>query len=302
MGRFQRSWELFKSSIRVIAENKKLLLFPMIISLFLFIIVLFFVVPIAVFATGYAGSDPAHWRALEGYVFSKDSTGHGHANPLAYVVFIAVYLVAMFFSTFFNVAFFNEILNALNGKPVSIIGGLKFATSRLKAIFAWSLFAGAVGIVIKMLEERVGLIGKIVLKLVGVAWSVACVFVIPVIVREGTHANPVEYLKSSAGIIRKTWGESLIGYAGLQFGGLIVVLGSFVMLGTSFALGIALNNGLIIGIGAGLWLISLFVFMYLMHVASQVYRGALYIYATEGVIAGPFEQDQMELAWKAKKN
>lgn len=48
------------------------------------------------------------------------------------------------------------------------------------------------------------------------------------------------------------------------------------------------------------WLFSALVWGYLLHVASQVYLGALFIYATEGVVPGPFDQAQMELAWKVK--
>ena len=40
-----------------------------------------------------------------------------------------------------------------------------------------------------------------------------------VIVTEEETANPVIVLKKSAQTITRTWGESLIGYAGLSFGG-----------------------------------------------------------------------------------
>jgi hypothetical protein len=41
-----------------------------------------------------------------------------------------------------------------------------------------------VGLVIKALEERLGLIGRIIVCLIGVAWSVASVFAVPIIVRD----------------------------------------------------------------------------------------------------------------------
>jgi len=44
----------------------------------------------------------------------------------------------------------------------------------------------------------------------------------------------------------------------------------------------------------------LVVVSYLLQVASQVYRCALFIYASEGVVPGPYDQDMMDLAWKVK--
>lgn len=35
--------------------------------------------------------------------------------------------------------------------------------------------------------------------------------------------------------------------------------------------------------------------------AGHVYRCALFIYATEGIAPGPFDNDQMNLGWKRKK-
>jgi hypothetical protein len=44
----------------------------------------------------------------------------------------------------------------------------------------------------------------------------------------------------------------------------------------------------------------LVVIAYLQNIASQVYRCALFIYASEGVVPGPYDQDMMDLAWKVK--
>jgi len=59
---------------------------------------------------------------------------------MVYLAFL--YFVSMFFATFFNVAFYHEILVALAGQSVSIIRGLKFAGTKWKAVLMWALFAG----------------------------------------------------------------------------------------------------------------------------------------------------------------
>src|SRR5205823_12980187 len=126
-----------------------------------------------------------------------------------------------------NVAFYHEILAALTGQSVSIVRGVKFACSKVWSILMWSLFAGLVGLVVKTIEERLPLAGRIIGRIIGLAWSIAAVFSIPVIVREEQNANPIMVLRKSAGVLKQTWGEALIGYVGLSFANGIIFLASF---------------------------------------------------------------------------
>ena len=300
MSKFKRSWTLFKRSMQVVGSNKSLLLFPIIVFILTCIIALFFLVPMALWDTGHSYTEMAHWKGLADYWGVQGQDSEWRPQPLAYVLVCSIYMLSMFLATFLNVAFFNEILNALNDRPVSIAGGLRFAFSRLRAILAWSLFAGLVGLVIKALEQRVGLVGRWVMRVIGITWSVASVFAIPVIVREERSANPVRFLKTSASLLRKTWGEALIGYAGIAFGGWLIVLAFVGLLGLSAVLSIVIDSFWPLAIGGVLWLVGTFAFAYVLSVAGQVYRAALYIYATEGVVPAGFDQDQMDMAWKVK--
>jgi hypothetical protein len=51
-----------------------------------------------------------------------------------------------------------------------------------------------------------------------------------------------------------------------------------------------------------LWLLGLCGLMYLLHVAGYVYLGALYLYAANGAAPAPFDAEQMNMAWKRKKD
>ena len=51
--------------------------------------------------------------------------------------------------------------------------------------------------------------------------------------------------------------------------------------------GVALKTFWIIGIAFIVWIVSLMAFAYLLHVAGQVYREALYINAAEGIGSPP---------------
>ena len=301
MSKLQQSLALFKCSLRVVRENRKLLLFPIIISVLTLIIALFFMMPLAFWNTGHAFTEAAHWQVLADHVatWSEEPEQSEIAlNIAGYALLAAIYLISVFLATFFNVAFFNEILHALNGQPVSVGGGLRFALTRLKAILAWSLLTGVVGLIIKGLEERVGWIGRWVVRLIGIAWSVAAVFVIPIIVREEKNANPVKFLKTSTSILRKTWGESLAGYLGVHISTWLILAVSFFLFAVVASLSFVLENFWILAVFSAAWFLGMILFTILINVLSQVYRGALYIYATEGVVPGPFEQEQMNSAWK----
>src|SRR5258708_9832710 len=191
MNKFQRSWLLFKSSLSVIGRNKELLVFPIVIFVCTIAIVLFFLAPPLLRPTGYSYASYQHWQAIGHSLFtqSADTAGHrgGQAGltpaAIAYLAFL--YFLSMFIATFFNVAFYHEIPPALDGQPVSIGRGLKFAVSRLGSILMWSLFAGVVGLIIKAIEERLELVGRIIGRLIGLPWSVAAGVGIPVSGRDG---------------------------------------------------------------------------------------------------------------------
>jgi len=111
--------------------------------------------------TGHSYTSPEHWKAVgnsfyqtgpvnsDAQSFQSQNSGYQaltRARPLALGYFAVMYFVSMFVATFLNVAFYQQILNALNGQPVSMMGGIQFAGSKWKAILMWTLFAGVVGI------------------------------------------------------------------------------------------------------------------------------------------------------------
>ncbi|MBI4327523.1 MAG: hypothetical protein HY674_20000 [Chloroflexi bacterium] len=308
MSKFRRSWLLFKSSVWVIARNKKLLVFPIVICACTVVIALFFIAPAVLRPTGYGYVQAEHWQAI-GHsllIVSEDPASRSQTavglTPAAMAYLAFLYFMSMFTATFFNVAFYSEILAALSGEAVSIGRGLKFACTRWKSILMWSLFAGLVGLIIKALEEKFQVAGRFVARLIGLAWSVAAVFVIPVIVREEQSVNPVHTLRKSAGVLKRTWGEALIGYAGLTFGNLLIGVGSLALLGGALAASIVWSNFWIIAVTGAVWLLAIVAWSYLTGVASQVYKGALYLYAAEGVVADPYNREMLDSAWKFKKS
>lgn len=253
--------------------------------------------------TGHTLTESSHWHSVAArFVVMDEQSEVSGLTPLGFTWGVAVYLVSIVLATFFNVAFFNEIFYALNGHPVSITRGLHVALGKLKSILMWSMLTGLVGMIIKGLEENLGSVGRWMVRLIGIAWSVAAVFVIPVIIREDKSINPLKFLKSSAAMLRKTWGESLIGFIGIRFGGVLFVLGSLALFGIPLGIGLAMKNPWLVAAAVFLEVLCLIVMIYLTQVASQVFRCALFVYASEGVVPGPFDKDMMDLGWKVRKS
>lgn len=297
-----RSWRLFKSSAAVIRLYPKLLVFPALTAVFTGLIVLFFAAPIIFYPTGQSLFHAEHWTILAHKLFKPETANPGTYVPTGWLsgYGVLMYLVSMFMATFTNVAFSSQIIAALNGEPVSIRRGFLLAGKRVRSILVWSLFAGVVGLIIRKIEERMGFIGRIVVGLIGVAWSIASVFAIPVIIREEPTANPVKILTKSAGTIKRTWGEMLTGFVGLHGCNGLVVLSTIVVVAAAAFLATALSNyWMLVPIGAA-WVLAVLAYSYFASVASQVYLCAVYIYASEGVVPEPYDQEMMDRAWKVK--
>ncbi len=54
-----------------------------------------------------------------------------------------------------------------------------------------------------------GWVGRLVVRLIGVAWTLASYFVVPVLAEE--DLGPIEALRRSADLFRETWGEQVDG-------------------------------------------------------------------------------------------
>src|SRR6185437_16745095 len=99
-------------------------------------------------------------------------------------------------------------------------------------------------------------------------WSVASVFVIPLIVMDAQTANPITLIKNSAGILRRTWGESLIGFVGIRLMSGLVLIFSIGFLIAAAAISAMLHSVWIWALTFILWFAAMFVLSYLSGIAS----------------------------------
>lgn len=209
--RMSKGWTLGMTSMKIIKENKSLLLFPVLSTAALITVVLTFV----------GGT-----FAVFGWDFDLflDEAVAGN-QYLAYGALFIFYLINYFIIVFFNVGLVHCARLIFDGEKPSVRDGLTFSGSRVGAILSWAVLAATVGVVLQMIEERLGWIGQIVVGIIGIAWSIATFFVVPIIAYE--DVDPVEALKRSGKMMKEKWGEAV----GANFSfGLFFILGYFIVI------------------------------------------------------------------------
>ncbi len=249
--RFSNGWELGITSLKIIRDHPKLLLFPVMSTAAMLMVGITFL--------GGAG-------LLWGF-----NLHHLAANMvgevLAYALLFVFYLITYFVIIFFNVGLVYASRRIFNGEEVTISEAINFSSSRLGAILQWSVLAATVGVLLNMLQERMGAIGKIIAGIAGIAWSLATYFVVPVIAFE--DRAPIDALKRSGQMIREKWGESLAANFGF---GLFFVVGYIAIIASSFLLGYLTHP--LVGVVAGL--LAILVLHTVVAAAKTVFLAAVY--------------------------
>ena len=280
--RFSRSWALVKASWSVLQQDKELLLFPLISSIAMLGVVACFALP----AIGIVGFD--------GLARLAD----GHATGAQYALAFLFYVVQYFVMFYFNAALVGAAMIRLDGGNPRLSDGLANASSRLGSILGYAVIAATVGMVLRMIQERIGFIGKIIVGMLGVGWSVATFLVVPVLVTRDT--GPIEAVKESALLLKRTWGENVIGQGGIGAAfGLIQI--AIVLAGIALIIVLAATKSVALIIAAIVALIIVILATALVQAAlSGIYAAALYRYATTNEETGGFSAETLQLAFRPK--
>ncbi len=279
--RIATSWELARQSWQVLKLDKELLVFPLISGIACMMVMASFAVPL--FFTGYGAG-----MLDEGPVPN---------DPIAYAILFAFYFVNYFVVVFFNSALVACAVIRFKGGNPTVADGLRAATSRLPQILGWALLSASVGVVLKVIESRSEKAGQIVAGLAGMAWSAATYFVVPVLVIE--RLGPVEAVKRSLAVLRKTWGEALVANFGIGVLSFLLTLpaialaiaGVVVLITGKTTLGIAL---LVTG------LLSILLISLASSALNTILIAALYLYAAEDQVPQQFDRQALENAFSHK--
>lgn len=276
--RIERSWGLIKASAAVLRSDKELLLFPLLSAGASVLLMMSFALPLFGMGLITAGEKASLPMLLLGFAF---------------------YFSQYFITIFFNAALVAAAMVRLQGGDPSLGDGLRAAWGRLGAIAGYAALAATVGMALRAAEERIGLIGRIVLSLVGVAWTVATYLVVPVLVVRGV--GPVDAVRESAALFKRTWGENLIGNGGI--GVVFGIVNVLLIAAGIFAVMAAASAGLSsFAVFLGFVFVVLVVLSILMQASlSGVYSAVLYRFAAVGNAPSGFDTALLTNAFVPKR-
>lgn len=280
MGKFARSWTLAKASLGVLRSDKELLVFPLISSIAALLVAASFVLP------------------MFGLGMLDRLDGEG-GLPLAFYLWLfAFYLVQYFVIFFFNAALVGAAMVRLDGGDPTVGTGLRIAAGKWKQILGYAAIAATVGMLLRAIEQRAGFVGRIVVGLIGVAWTVATFLTVPVLVAR--DIGPVDAVKESASLLGRTWGENLIGNGGIGLAmGLLNVL--LVLGGGALVVLFAIQGLPALAITTAIAGLLAVLGLALVHAAlSGIYSAALYRYAMQGEAPAGFDGTLLREAFQRK--
>jgi len=281
--RISNSFALARSSWQVLRTDKQLIVFPILSGIGCFLVLLSFALPFF-----------AHPQWLD---FMNNNNAQGRQPPpWIYIVAFAYYFCNYFVIVFCNAALISCAIVRFNGGTPTLADGFHAAASRLPQIVAWALVSATVGLLLKLVENANEKAGQFISAILGTAWTVLTYFVVPVLVVE--KAGPIDAVKRSIAILRKAWGEALVGNWGIGFFILLLMLPGILFLALAIAL-----FGVMPAAGVAVILLGI-LYLALASAAGSalhgIYLGALYQFAAFGRVPDGFKRSTMEGAFTRK--
>lgn len=273
MERFGRSWELLKACFAVLRDDKELMLFPVLSGFSALLVLATFALPL--FFT---------------QAFSHDFGLFGML--VAFAFYFSQYLVIFYF----NAALVGAALKRLEGGDPTFSDGIAIANENISAILGYAAIAATVGMLLRGGRRRRGL-EALVRSLAGMAWTLGTFLVVPVLVTR--KIGPIDAITESARLLKKTWGENLIGSAGIWLGFGIATFLYIVLSVALIILAAKAGTALAVGLAAVL-LLGLLLIGVVKSAIKAIYTAVLYRYAAEGAAPEGFDAQQLSLAFGAR--
>jgi hypothetical protein len=277
--KIRNSWALIKASAGVLRADKELIVFPIVSAIGVLLVTASFALPML-----FAGF--------------FDALFEGRSQIFGVVVGFVFYVVQYFVIIFANSALVGAAMIRLRGGDPTVGDGFRIAMAHLGTILGYALVSATVGMILRWLSERGKTLGRIASSIGGLAWNLATYLVVPVLVIE--DVGPLEAVRRSANLLKKTWGEQIVGNfsIGLIFGLLTVLV---ILLAIPTFIFIASTNSVAIIALAAVLFVLIFVFLGLISsTLNGIYVAAVYRYAAEGEASGFFSEEMVRGAFRPK--
>jgi len=267
MEQFGRSWDLLKACFAVLRDDKELLLFPVLSGLASLAVLAVFALPLA------AG------RLFE----------HGFA-PFNLAVLFAFYLSQAMVIHYFNAALVGAAQIRLDGGNPTLADGLRLANAHALPILGFAAISATVGLLLRQGKHRKRGVERAIASAAGMAWNVATLLVIPVLLSR--KIGPIDAIVESGKLLKRTWGENLIGTVGIWAGYKAAFTGLLLASAAGVFFAFRVSPLLAVSVAA-LCAAALLLLVILKSALSAVFTAVLYRYAVSGETAAGFEPAQL---------
>lgn len=273
----KNGWALGKATRKLVFQDKKLMVFPLVTAVAVIAEMIAIFVPSALFLTAYSNSPNAIYYYIP--------------------ILILFYFVVTFTSTYIIMAMLIGFRSFSNKRQIGFKDAFKQTKPYSKLIAEWSLFYAVIIVGIRLLESRIrGIAGIIFGAAIAFAIGIATLFIVPVILDK--KLGPIKALKESSSFIIKNFGRTFGGLAYTDLYSLaIIILGVIALIAGLFVVSLNLFAGAAV-ILAGIGIIAVGAVIAAM--LSNIFRLILYDFANYGKVPESFTPEMLKSAIKQK--
>jgi len=276
MGKIAITVSLMKASWQILKKDKELLLLPVISGICCLSVMTIFIL-----------------QGLEhGWLKSFAKTATAQQKDSAYWFMFLFYYCNYLVIIFFNSAIIACAVIRMNGGNPTLGDGLQAAVNRFPHIAGWAFIAATIGFLLGMVESGSQRGRSIIAGILGISWSVISYLALPLIVVEKT--NPLFAMDFSMDMMRRTWGEQVIG--NFSFG-LIFSLLSLPILPLLLLLGKTWGGASFIPI-----LICVVIYLLILSIFQSalqtIFNAVMYVFARDGKVPEGFSAQQLHAAMR----
>jgi hypothetical protein len=274
VGRISNAWRLAQASWQVLSRDRELIAVPIIAG----------VAALAAFGI-IAGPG----------VLLLGGTDESDASDFALWLILAVAAIAAsWVAALGQAAVVAGAGQRMDGGDPTLATGFDAARARAGRLFGWAFLATVVALVLDVIQERLGLAGRILGSLGNLAFSVMSFLALPVIVFE--DMGPIDSFKRSSQLLRTTWGEQITFSFGMGLLGFIAALPGIALGAGAIASGVLVVQ--VVGVAlAAVWVIAVAA---VVSALSAVYKTALYRWATKLPVDPAFDTADLSGAFRRR--
>lgn len=274
VGRLRASFILFKETFRFFWADKEMLWVPIITSIMQLFLIGLLVITVV----------------IPSGMFADVETETAALTPVEYAYVFLFYVIGAFTVACTQAAITHIVYTRVHGGNATLGSGLHAATAHAGNLFIWACITSTVGLVLRAIAERSAWLMKLLVAILGTAWSVLTYFVVPAIVIDQKSA--FDAIGHSGTIFKRTWGETIV--TNISFS-LAILVSFFVLVVVLIGLMVVSGGAVeVLFVCGGIFIVAILIIILLSSVLDSVLRTLLYVYANEGTVPQNFNRELLE--------